>query len=106
MGLEPPGDRRTWGARYRLIDGGCGPKSPQWQIIGRVILEVDVIGANAFQGGLGSLGGTNDREFGDEIIFAGLVDGLELCGTGMGEMMKIEGIGNDAFQAVLWSPSQ
>jgi hypothetical protein len=105
LGARTPGDRRTWGARYRLIHGGCGPKSPQWQIIGGEILKIDVIGANAFQGGLGSLGGTNDGEFGDEIIFAGLVDGLELCGTGMGEMMKIEGVRNDAFQAVLWSPS-
>jgi hypothetical protein len=101
LGARTPGNGRTWGARYRLIHGGRGTKSPQWQIISGEILEVNVVGANAFQDGLRSLRGANDGELGDKIIFAGLVDGLELCGASMGEMMEIEGVGNDAFQAVL-----
>lgn len=64
---------------------------------------MNVVGANAFQDGFGSLRGANDGEFSDKVIFASLVDGLELCGAGMGEMMEIEGVGNYAFQATLWS---
>jgi len=62
---------------------------------------VDVVGPNALEDGLASLRRPNDGELGDEVVLAGLIQGLELGGAGMGEMVKVERIGDEAFQTFI-----
>lgn len=62
---------------------------------------MDVVGPNALEGRLGPLRRPNDGELGDEIVLTGLVQVLELGGAGMGKMVKVEGIGDEALQAFI-----
>jgi hypothetical protein len=82
--------------RNGLINSGgvaiCG------QVFSREIAEVNVVGPNALEDSLGPLRSPNDGELGDEIVLTGLLQRLELGGAGMGEMVKIEWVGDEALQ--------
>ena len=58
---------------------------------------MNIFGANPFEASLGSLRSANSGELGDQIILARLIQGPKLRRIGMGKMMEIKGVGNEAL---------
>lgn len=65
------------------------------QILAGKVTEMDVLRADTLEAGDGLLGSTNGGELGDQVILAGLFDGLELRVVGMCQMVEIKGIGDE-----------
>lgn len=63
---------------------------------------MNVVGADTFKTGLGSLRCSDGRELRDEIVFACLIQSLELRGVGMSQVMEVKRIRNNAFQALAY----
>lgn len=62
---------------------------------------MDVVGPNALEDRLGPLRRPNDGELGDEVVLTGLIQVLELGRAGMGKMVKVERIRDEALQAFI-----
>lgn len=63
---------------------------------------MNILGADTFETGLGPLRCSDGRELSDEIVLACLVQSLELRGVGMSQVVEVERIGNNAFQALAY----
>ena len=84
-------------AQTRLVDGSGSSK--HGQIIGGEVTEMNVLGTDTFQPGLGPLRCANGRKFGDKVVLTCLIQSLELGRIGMSQVMEIVRIRDEAFQA-------
>lgn len=73
------------------------------QIFGREVAKIEVLCTDTLEAVDGLLRGTNGGEFSDKFIFPGSLEGLDLRGTGVRQMVEIKGIRNQTLQVVIRS---
>jgi hypothetical protein len=89
--------RGSWWADTRHINGRGSSKHSQ--VVSREIAEMNVLGADAFKIGLGSLRSSNCGEFGNQVVLARLIQRLELRWVGMSQVVEVERIRYNTLQA-------
>ena len=67
---------------------------------------MNILGADTFKIGLGPLGCSDGGELSNEVILACLIQRLELRGIGMSQVVEVERVRNNAFQALAYIDSR
>lgn len=75
------------------------------QFLGTEVAELEVFGTDTLELGAGALGGADGGELGDQVVLSGGVEGLELGGIGVRQVVEVEGIRDESLQLVGWRES-
>lgn len=71
------------------------------EVLGGEIPEMQIFGTDALETGDGALGGADGGELGDQVRLAGSVQLLEMGRTGVGQVVEVEGVGDQALEVVI-----